>query len=269
MKKIIIILLALNINLIYSQDYFEGKRLYCKSENPEALKLFNLGIETLYLNKSLDQKYLKITSNIFFKAYKTDTTFCDALFFSGYTLRLLNDKKALALYIMADSLSNNKSIEFKTNLAAEGLKFGTEKSLKIARKKYDELIKFFPESPEGYYGFAVTSPIFGDVEKGLENIDIAITKYNQKNIELKDDVIFLKGVLLALNKKYEEGLENLEKSISTFKKDENFKIHYALCLLKVSEIKNDDKMKQKALKFYDKIENKEQIPENIKSLLKF
>jgi len=269
MKKIFVILLILNMNLIFSQDYFEGKRLYCISENPEALKLFNLGIETLYLNKSLDQKYLKITSNIFFKAYKTDTTFCDALFFTGYTLRLLNDKKAFALYIMADSLSNNKSMEFKTNLAAEGLRYGSEKSLKIARTKYEELIKFFPESPEGYYGFAVTAPIFGDVDKGLENINIAINKYTQKNIELKDDVIFLKGVLLTLNKKYEEGLENLEKCYSTYKKDENFKIHYSLCLLKVSEIKNDEKMKQKALKFYEKIDYKDQIPENIKSLLKF
>ena len=68
MKKFIVILLILSINLTFSQDYFEGKNLYCKSENPEAMKLFNLGIETLYLNKSLDPKYLKITSNIFFKS---------------------------------------------------------------------------------------------------------------------------------------------------------------------------------------------------------
>ena len=66
MTKIITTLLILSFNLILSQDYFEGKNLYCKSENPEAMKLFNLGIETLYLNRSLDPKYLKITSNIFF-----------------------------------------------------------------------------------------------------------------------------------------------------------------------------------------------------------
>lgn len=269
MKKIFIFLLILNINLIFSQDYFEGKRLYCKSENARAMELFNTGIETLYLNKSLDKKYLKMTSDVFFRAYKTDTTFCDALFFTGYTLRLLNDKNALACYYMADSLANNKSIEFKTNLAGEALRFGNEASIKIARRKYNEIIKYFPESPEGYYGFAVTSPIYGDVEKGLENMNLAIEKYTLKNYELKDDVIFLNGVLLALNKKYEEGLESLEKCYSTYKKDENFKIHYSLCLLKVSEIKKDEKMKQKAMKFYEKIENKDQIPENIKPLLKF
>jgi tetratricopeptide (TPR) repeat protein len=268
MRKILLILLLTSFNLTFSQNYFEGKNLYCKSENPEAMKLFNLGIETLYLNKSLDQKYLKITSNIFFKAYKTDTTFCDAIFFTGYTLRLLNDNKAIACYIMADSLSKNK-LEFKINLASEGLRMGDEKSLKIARKKYNEIITLFPESPEGYFGFALTSPIFGDVDKGLENINIAIEKYKLLNPKVKDEVIFLKGVLLSQNKKYDEGLEYLEKCYSTYKKDENFKIHYSLCLLKVSEIKNDEKMKQKALKFYEQIENKEQIPEDIKALLKF
>ena len=269
MKKIIILLLLLNISLAFSQDYFEGKRLYCKSENAKAMELFNTGIETLYLNKSLDKKYLKMTSDVFFRAYKTDSTFCDALFFTGYTLRLLNDKNALACYYMADSLANNKSIEFKTNLAGEALRFGNEASIKIARRKYNEIIKYFPESPEGYYGFAVTSPIYGDIEKGLENVNLAIEKYQLKNIELKDDIVFLQGVLLALNKKYTEGLENLEKCYSTYKKDENFKIHYALCLLKVSEIKNDEKMKQKALKKKKKIERKEEIPEEIKPLLKF
>lgn len=269
MINFIFVILILNLNFVFSQDYFQGKRLYCRSTNPKALELFNIGIETLYLNTSLDKKYLKMTSNVFFKAYQTDTTFCDALFFTGYTLRLLNDKKALALYIMADSIADNKSIEFKTNLAAEGLRYGTEKSIKIARKKYNELIKFFPESPEGYYGFAVTSPMFEDVDKGLENINIAIEKYKTKNTELKDDVFYLKGILLALNKNYEEGLEFLESSYSSYKKDENFKIYYSLCLLKVSELKNDEKMKKKALKFYDKIENKEQIPIEVKELLKF
>ena len=206
MKKIIVTLLILSFNLTFSQDYFEGKNLYCKSENPEAMKLFNLGIETLYLNKSLAPKYLKITSNIFFKAYKTDTTFCDAIFFTGYALRLLNDEKVIACYIMADSLSK-KALEFKINLASEGLRLGQDKSLNIARKKYNEIITLFPENPEGYYGFALTSPIFGDVDKGLENINIAIEKYKLSNPKLKDEVIFLKGVLLSQNKKYDEGIK--------------------------------------------------------------
>lgn len=268
MKKISIVLLLLSINLTFSQDYFKGKKLYCKSENPEALKLFNIGIETLFLNKTLDKKYLKKTADVFFKAYKTDTTFCDAMFFTGYTMRLLEDKNSLVFYCMADSLAKNRAVEFKSNLAAEALRFGNIEGVKLARKKYNEIIEFFPENPEGYYGFAITSPILGDSEKGLENINLAIEKYRIINSELKSDVVFLKGILLTLNKKYEEGLEYLENSYSTYKKDENFKIHYSLCLLKVSEIKNDVKMRQKSLKFYEKIEHKDQIPENIAPLFK-
>ncbi|EAZ95976.1 hypothetical protein FBBAL38_01115 [Flavobacteria bacterium BAL38] len=79
----------------------------------------------------------------------------------------------------------------------------------------------------------------------------------------------MKGILLSFNKKYIEGLEYLEKSYSSYKKEENFKIHYSLCLLKVSEINNDEKMKKKALKNYEKIENKEQIPNELKILLNF
>lgn len=253
---------------MFSQNYFEGKNLYCKSQNPESIKLFNLGIETLYLNKSLNKKYLQMTSNVFFKAYKKDTTFCDALFFTGYTLRLLEDKKALGFYMLADS-SYNKSIEFKTNLAAEGLKYGTENSIKLARKKYDEIIKLFPDSPEGYYGFAITSPIFRDTEEGLKNIDIAIEKYKITNTKLKDDVFYLKGILLSSNKKYDEALENLDKVYSSYKKDFNFKIYYSLSLLKVSEEKKDDKMKKKAFSVYEKIVEKDQIPSEIKELLIF
>ncbi len=269
MKRIFIIVLILNLNLIFSQNYFEGKRLYCRSENAEALRLFNIGIETLYLNTNLDKKYLKKTSDIFFKAYKIDSTFCDAMFFTGYTMRLLNDKNALVCYYIADSLSNNKSIEFKSNLAAESLRLENIEGLKLARKKYNEIIEYFPYSPEGYYGFAITSPEIGDYEKGLENISIAIERYKNMNQVVRDDAIFIKGILLALNKKYEEGLENLEKCFSTYKKDESFKIYYALCLLEVSKLKENQKMKQKALKFYEKIEFKEHIPKGIKDLLQF
>jgi tetratricopeptide (TPR) repeat protein len=138
---------------------------------------------------------------------------------------------------------------------------------KLSRKKYSEIIKYFPESPEGYYGVALTSPIIGDVEKGLENINLAFEKYKNSGQKVNDDVLFLNGVLLTLNKKYEESIEYFEKTYSTYKKDENYNIHYSLSLLKVSEIKKDEKMKNKAKKIYDKIEHKEEIPKELKELL--
>jgi hypothetical protein len=268
MKKTIFLLLILSHNFIFSQDYLEGKRLYCKSENPEAIRLFNIGIKTLHLNKLLDEKYLKRTSNVFLQAYEADSTFCDAMFFAGYSLRLMNDKKAVICYYMADSLSNNKSIEFKTNLAVESFRFGNETGIELARKKYTEIIEYFPESPEGYYGFAMTSTIYGDVEKGLKNINIAIQKYKAINSKINEDVLFLKGILLTLNKKYDVGKEFLEMSTSYSEKD-SYKFHYSLCLLEVSKLNNDKGMKRKAKRIYNNIKFKEKIPKEIMDLLIF
>ena len=269
MAKTYYLVFILFFNLSFSQDYFTGKKLYCETQNIEAKNFFDIGIETLHLNSTLNKKFLIKTRDVFLRAYEIDSTFCDAIFFAGYTSKLIaEDRKfPLACYYIADSLSSNKSIEFKVNLAAEGLKMGNEFGMNLDRKKYNELIQFFPENPEGYYGFAITSPEFGDYEKGLENINIAIEKYS--NTTRLNDVYFIKGVLLTLNKKYDEGILYFEKCEKDFKKDINFKIHYSLCLLKVSEIKKDEKLKIKALKIYDKIENKESIPVDLKKLFIF
>lgn len=268
MKKIYYLVFVLFFNFSFSQDYFLGKNLYCESQNNRAKELFDTGIETLYLNQNLNKKYLAMTADVFYKAYKTDSTFCDAIFFAGYTSSLIGNRKtALACYYVADSLSNNKSIEFKVNLAAEALKMGNDFGIKLARKKYDELIKFFPESSEGYYGFAITSPDLGDYEKGLDYLNIAIEKYSDTK-KLKE-INFIKAILLTLNKKYSEGKEFFEDSDKAFKKDDNYKIYYSLCLLKVSEELNDEKMKEKALKLYNKIEDKNQISDDFKKLFTF
>ncbi|GGD99997.1 tetratricopeptide repeat protein [Planktosalinus lacus] len=269
MKKTFLILFLINIYFCFGQDYFEGKNLYCGSSNPEALKAFNAGIELLHLNSSLDKKTLNKTADVFFKAFKIDSTFCDAAFFTGYTMRLMNDKDALVFYYMADSLAQNKASVFKSNLAAEAMRFGNVEGLKLARKKYEELMEYFPENPEGYYGIALTSPMIGDLKNGLNCINTAISKYLKMNHKVNDDVYFLKGVLLTLNEKYEEGIKYLEKAKSTFKNDENFKIHYSLCLLKISQMNNDLKMRKKAKKIFNKIKNKNEIPEFIRQQLIF
>lgn len=269
MSKIFTLLFILISTLTFSQNYMEGKRLYCKSENPEAMKKFDGAIEILYLNNTLDKKYLRMTAELFFEAYQKDTTFCDALFFTGYTMKLLGDEKAISFYLMADSLSNNRSVEFKLNLASEFIKFGTEKSITLARKKYSEIKQYFPEDPEGYYGLALTSAILEDPKSGLENLDISVEKYKKRNLEVRSEVVYLRGILLAQNKQYEEGLVHLERSYSSHKNDPQFKIYYALCLLKVSELRKDPKMKQKAKKIYDKIEDKNGISASTAGLLIF
>lgn len=260
-KKILLLITVLTCNLIFSQDYMTGQKRYCETSDAKILDLYDLGFRCLQY-----KKYHNAATRVFLDIVKKDSTLCDAYFWAGYTLRLQNKPElAIGCYYIADSLSNNKSIEFKQNLAMTGLMVG---KIDLARKKYVEMTTFFPDSPEGYYGLALTAPMIGDVDKGLENIKVSIEKYGKRSSEVKSQTELLYGILLTLNKKYEEALPHFEECVSKFKNDDNFNIHYSLSLLKVAEQNNDENGKKKALKIYDKIKNKEEISENLKNEFK-
>lgn len=125
MKKTLLTILILFIfTNIYSQsDYFEGKRTYCEfPDNERISKIFPLGIQCIQKNI-----YLGSAVEIFTEVIKTDPTFCDAYFWAGYALRLSNmNKEAVAIYYLADSLSLNKLIEFKQNLATSSMLIGAD-----------------------------------------------------------------------------------------------------------------------------------------------
>ena len=266
--KISLILFALSVLSFVNaqQTYFEGKDLVCQPKNEQAQKTFDSAIKILHLNSSLDPKYLNANKELFFRATKEDSAFCDAYFFTGYTARLQNEfETALTFYYMADSLSTRPSLEFKQNLASTFLIY---EAYDTAREKYNEIIEYFPSNPEGYYGYALTSIFLEDTEEGLQNINKAIAYYRQKGVRNFDDATYLKAILLTLNKKYQEAIPLFE-TVSGFKKEPNYYIHYSLALLKTAEANNDEKMKKKAKKFYDKIEEKTMIPENLMSLFKF
>lgn len=266
MKNGIVIMLMCFIGNLSAQplkSYFKGEKLYCPTESVEAMELFKTGIKTLHLNTSLNKNYLDKTADIFFRAYQLDTTFCDAAFFTGYTYRLMDSKNSLVFYYMADSLANNKSVEFKINLANEALKFDKEYGVKLARKKYLEVVNFFPDDPEGYYGMAFTSIIIGDVKDGLENINMSIYKYLENSMNVNDDVYFLKAILLTMNGYYYESIDLFKESVN-YKNNDQYKTYYALSLLKISEKNNDIKMKKKAQKLYKKIKNKDALTDDIR-----
>lgn len=251
---------------LFSQNYFNGKKLYCTT-NKEALELFNSGIKVLHLNSDLNQKYLDKNIDLFAKAILADTNFCDAYFFTAYTLSLKgNLDLAWALYFRANELSPKPSNEFLMNLAITSLRIGQDS---IARKSYEDMILHFPKSSEGYFGVALTSPLIGDYNNGLNNIEIAISKTLNAKQKVKPDMLFIKAVMLTLNEKYLESIEFFEKVKSKYDDDENFKIHYSLSLLKVSEINKDNKMKDKAKKMYAKIKNKNEIPAPLIGLFNF
>ena len=256
-KKILLlfVILFLNYNSFSQSDYFLGKRTYCDMPNQsDSRELYKLGIDCI--NQNL---YIGGANQVFQKLIKQDSLFCDAYFFAGYTFRLSNmNKEAFAMYYMADSLSQNKSIEFKQNLAMMSVSIG---NMRFARKKYLEMTKYFPTSPEGYYGIAITSPEIGDADFGLKNINIAEEKYVLEN----KDVQFIKAILLNLTGNYEDSIKYFEKVQSEFSKNDYFNGNYALSLYEIAIKSNDDKLLKKAKKHYNKVKDKSNLTDYIKS----
>lgn len=258
MKNILLFFLFIQLSFAQS-DYFNGNYTICPiPDDKESQDNYKLGLDCIKANR-----YIGGANQLFLDLIKKDSTFCDAYFFAGYTYRISNmDKAALTYYYMADSLSNNKSIIYKQNLAFMASKMG---AFKLARKKYNEMKEFFPENPEGYYGIASTSIFLGDTEVGLENLDNAITKYLQRGIPIGDEIYLVQGILLTRNEKYFESIEAFEKLSGKITKNDDYRANYALSLIKKGKANNDEKLISKAKKIFDKIEDKSNLSEIILS----
>jgi tetratricopeptide (TPR) repeat protein len=257
MRKVLLTVLSIVLfSLTYGQpsDYFNGKWTYCnKPIDERSLKIYALGLECIRNNM-----YLGSANEIFRELIKTDSTFCDAYFFTGYTYRLSGmNREAVVYYYMADSLANNKSIEFKQNLATTSMMVGLTE---LSRKKFEEIIDYFPNSPEGYYGIALTSTEIGDFDYGLVNINIAINKYQKEN----KDAQFMKAILLTLNSKHQEAIAFYEKVESAYRRDDYFNGNYALSLYEVAKLTDDGRMMRKAKRHYQNVRNKNELTSYIK-----
>lgn len=249
MKKLVIIFILFLFIKGFSQDsYFLGKTNYCTPQDTNSKKSF----ETAFLALNYPKYYGGVT-NLLLKIAEKDPKYCDAYFMAGYFFRLQDmHKEALAAYYIADSLAQNKAPIFKQNLAIQFMRFG---KVEEAREKYIEMVKYFPENPEGYYGIGNTSIVLGDYEKGLENLKQAENLYKASG-KVKDDVIYMYGMLYTLKENYETALPYLEDAYSTYNKDDGFLSLYALALIKVGKSKNDEKLIKKAQKTYEKVKDK-------------
>lgn len=249
MKKLLLVLVVFCSTLAFSQDnYFLGKTNFCtpeKSESKKSLDMAFLGLQF--------PKYYGGLTNLLVKVVEEDRGYCDAYFMAGYLFRLQDmHKEALVLYYAADSLSQNKAPIFKQNLAIQYMRFG---KVDKARAKYEEMVKYFPTNPEGYYGIANTAISIGDYDHGLQNLKEAENIY-RNNGNVKNDVIYMFGMLHFLKDDYDNALPYLEKAHSTYKKDEGYQAVYTLTLIKVGKNKNDEKLIKKAQKSYEKIKGK-------------
>ena len=261
MKKILIIFILIFSIKGFSQDsYFLGRTNYCTPQKAESKKSF----ETSFLALKYPKYYGGYT-NLLMKTAKEDPNYCDAYFMAGYFFRLQDmHKEALALYYIADSLAQNKALIFKQNLAVEFMRFD---QLGHARKTYAEMIKYFPESPEGYYGMANTTIIVGDYDNGLEHLRKAEKLYKNSG-SVKDDVKYMFGALYTFKEDYKTALPYLDEVYSTYKKEDVYLSIYALAEIKVGTENNDDSLKKKAKKHFEKIKEMNKVPENLQKKLK-
>jgi tetratricopeptide (TPR) repeat protein len=257
MKKLLLLTFLFSQILFSQSDYFNGNYTVCPiPQDQESKDNYKLGIDCIKANL-----YLGGANKLFLNLIKKDSTFCDAYFFAGYTFRLSKMyKEALTFYYIADSLSNNKSIIFKQNLAYMATQLG---AVKLARKKFDEMKQYFPKSPEGYYGIASTSIFIGDIDNGLENIKIAMQKYIENGISLGDEIYFTQAILLTRNKKYYESVEIFDRLRGDITRNDEFRIDYAYSLLQVAKDSKDEKLMKKAKKMFDKIEDKSNLTEAV------
>lgn len=238
--------------------YFSGKNFVCDNSDPEIKELMKLGLDCFQF-----ESYYNAASNVFLKVIGKDSTNCDAYFLLGYSLRLQNKlNEATVFYYVADSLSGNKSYVFKQNLAFAAMAIG---ATDMARKKYTEMTQYFPESPEGYYGIALTSLELKDYDNGLKNADIAISKYESKD----KGAFYVKGMLLTLKGNHDDALPYLEKVRRDFKKDDNFNAAYSICLYTLGSRDSDKKKLKEAGKIRALIEDKEKVIPELSEKLTF
>jgi hypothetical protein len=247
---IVLLISLLFLPKLHAQNYYKGDLVYCEyPESSKVAKIYPYAVSCLE-----DSSKISEALGLFLEIIKAESSFCDAYFWTGYTLRIYGlNKRAIPFLYIADSLAQNRSVEFKQTLASASMQEGL---LALSSKKYLEMTQYFPENPEGYYGLALVSLMLEDYKTGLNAINISILKYRHQQSNLHEDAFFLKAILLTLTEKYQEALMYFEKTKTSFKSSDSFNIHYSLCLLKIAESNNDLTLKKRAKKIYKKIKDK-------------
>jgi len=255
MKRLLLLLAILLVQLTTAQEYFGTKKVYCPLANESDIALFNAGLDGLKHPKKYEaslKNYLKII--------ESQPNACDAYFMVGYFYKLKNQQDlALRYFTNADSLAQNKSIEFKQYVACG---YFASNKIALAKTKFQEIITYFPESPEGYLGLASTeldAPV-----KGLQDLAIAFEKYATIKQKIPDEAYLTKAILLTLNDQSKESMAFFDQAETTLKQDERFWIYSSLSWLEVGKMYHDKELKKEAKKRFDKIKYKNNIPAGLR-----
>lgn len=260
--KGVLIILCFLVQTTYAQNIakeytFETLELSCPTDDTDVLELFKTGLKALN-----SPKYYNIAGKVFFSIIQRDKTLCDAYFFTGVSLTKQDKHEAaVSYYYYADSLSSKSNSEFKEELAEAALRVN---NIGLARKKYEELVKDFPNDPDGYYGIGLTATTIGDIANGLQKLSIAEELYIAENTwttQREQEVYLMKGILFITDTQYIAGLEYLDKCFDTFHTLDDYNANYALACLELSKDSKEEKYKQKVIEALSRIKDKDKLNE--------
>jgi len=217
-----------------------GITLSCPTENQEILELYKMGLSALE-----KEEYYNTAGRIFFQIIQLDKRLCDAYYYTGVSLTKQDKDDAAYTYLYyADSLATQPTLSFKVSLAESALRIG---NVGLARKKYEEIKKNFPDSPEGYYGLSLTATSIGDVVEGLVNTDLTLLKYKQiggLTPAREQEIYLIKAILLRMNTQYDMSIEFFDKCKEHFGITTDYLANYALATYELYKRTKQEQWKQ-------------------------
>lgn len=224
----------------FAQESTEAITLSCPTENQEILQLYKMGFSALE-----KEAYYNTAGRIFFQIIQMDKQLCDAYYYTGVSLTKQEKDDAAYTYLYyADSLATQPTLSFKVALAAGALRIG---NVGLARKKYEEVKKNFPDSPEGYYGLSLTATSIGDVVEGLVNTDRTLLKYKQAGgltPTREQEIYLIKAILLRMNTQYDKSIEFFDKCKEHFGTTTEYLANYALTTYALYQQTKEEQWKQ-------------------------
>ncbi|MBB1140944.1 M48 family metallopeptidase [Myroides sp. WP-1] len=225
--------------------------LVCPTTNKEILDLYNMGFSALE-----QTEYYNTAGRIFFQIIQQDKKLCDAYYYTGVALTKQDKDNAAYTYLYyADSLATQPTLTFKVALAESALRID---NIGLARKKYEEIKQYFPNSPEGYFGLSLTATSIGDIVEGLVNTDRTLAKYKNTGLlteQREQEIYFIKAILLRMNTQYDKAIAFFEKSKPYFGTTTDFLANYALATYELYKQTKEDKWKVESQRALEQIQD--------------
>jgi hypothetical protein len=234
MKKLGLIVLIM-LDLACFGQVSTNVAVRCGSKNQKAMEYFNLA------NWGLSTNRLEGSKNLYLKAVREDSLFCDAWDNLSICCRKMGHyKDAFTSGLHSLAIDSTNAIAW-TNC---GYAAFLSNDIYRALTSFDHLQRIIPNDPEGYYGKSMVLYSIDSISEARNNIYKAEIKYKTGNIRKGSEVDLLKGFIEYKSGNKKEAQAIFEDIYSKFMKNPELNYFLGKCLL---ENENDKKKSQKYL----------------------